>query len=121
MKKNLLIAISLMMFQAFSSVNAFAGEGAKAYLEITLEIVETNRGAAADVYKKYKQPFLDKAKGAASKNLLVRKEDVQVLHGFMSVADAEAYLESALFKNDVVGELGPLLASSPKIRIYQAF
>lgn len=121
MKKNLLIAISLMIFQAFSSVNVFAGEEAKAYLEITLEIAETNRGAAVNVYKKYKQPFLNKAKGAASKNLLVRKEDVQVLHGFMSVADAEAYLESSLFKDDVVGELGPLLASSPKIRIYEAF
>jgi hypothetical protein len=30
--------------------------------------------------------------GALSKELLIREEDVQVLHGFKSVADAKAYL-----------------------------
>jgi hypothetical protein len=36
------------------------------------------------------------------------------------VADANAYLSSALFRNDVVRELGPLLAGDPEVRIYLA-
>ena len=64
---------------------------AGAYLEITLKVNESDRGAAAAVYTKYRQPFLDTISGAVSKQLLVRKEDVQVLHGFSSVAEAEGY------------------------------
>jgi len=90
-----------------------------AVLEITLMIADENRAAAAGVYTKYRQPFLDQAPGAKSKQLLVRGEDVQVLHGFASVADAEAYLSSRLFASDVVGELSPLLLGSPDVRIYE--
>ena len=50
------------------------------YLEITLNIEATNRVAAAGIYTKFKQPFLSKINGARSKELLVRDEDVQVLH-----------------------------------------
>ncbi|MEW1791768.1 MULTISPECIES: hypothetical protein [Streptomyces] len=89
-----------------------------AYLEITLKVAEENRAAAAGVYQKYKQPFLDTVPGAESKQLLVRDEDVQVLHGFSAVAEARAYLDSALFKQDVVGGLAPLLAADPEVRIY---
>src|SRR5438034_695056 len=71
-----------------------------AFLEITLKTTGENRAAAGEVYAKYKQPFLDEAAGAKSKVLLVRAEDVQVLHGFASVADATAYLSSELFTND---------------------
>jgi len=89
-----------------------------AYLEITLNVPVASRPAAAAVYSKYKQPFLATVKGALSKHLLVRDEDVQVLHGFDNVADAQAYLASDLFKNDVVKELTPLLKSAPEVRIY---
>ena len=52
------------------------------YLQITLKIADANRPAAAGVYQKYKAPFLNTIAGAKSKELLVRDEDVQVLHGF---------------------------------------
>ena len=91
----------------------------KAYLEITLKIAEENRSDAAAVYNKYKQPFLENITGAASKQLLVRPEDVQVLHGFDSMESAEAYLKSQLFEQDVVKALKPYLQANPEIRIYQ--
>ncbi|MFG2156195.1 hypothetical protein [Streptomyces olivaceus] len=89
-----------------------------AYLEITLHVDPANRPAAASVYEKYKQPFLDSIAGATSKELLIRGEDVQVLHGFQSLTDANAYLDSALFTKDVVGELAPLLQTDPDVRVY---
>lgn len=89
------------------------------YLQITLTIAENNRAAAAGVYQKYKAPFLNTIAGATSKELLVREQDVQVLHGFDSAENANAYLQSELFTADVVGELKPLLAAAPDIRVYQ--
>lgn len=89
-----------------------------AYLEITLKVSNSNRPAAAKVYSDYKEPFLKGIKGAQSKALLVRDEDVQVLHGFASVADANAYLTSELFNQDVVKGLAPYLDADPEIRIY---
>jgi hypothetical protein len=68
-----------------------------AYLEITLQIDPKDRAAATGVYGKYKQPFLADVPGARSKELLVRDEDVQVLHGFDSVTHANDYLASDLF------------------------
>ncbi len=91
-----------------------------AYLQIILDVANENRGAAAEVYAKFKEPFLNTVPGAESKSLLVRSEDVQVLHGFSTAEAAQAYLDSDVFKDDVVGELGPLLAASPEIRIYEA-
>jgi len=93
----------------------------KAYLEITLDIKAENRGNAGGVYVKYKQPFLKQIKGATSKELLLRGEDVQVLHGFESEAEAKAYLSTALFENDVVRELKPYLEAAPEVRIYSVF
>lgn len=90
-----------------------------AYIEITLKIAEQNRSTAAGVYTKYKQPFLDSIAGAKSKELLVREEDVQVLHGFETVDQAKAYLGSKLFNDDVVVALKPLLQADPDVRIYQ--
>ena len=89
-----------------------------AYLQITLQIDPEDRPAAAAVYSKYKAPFLSDVAGAQSKDLLVRDEDVQVLHGFDSVDQAKAYLASDLFTGDVVGELGPLLKGDPDIRVF---
>ena len=92
-----------------------------AYLEITLDIASENRGNAAGVYMKYKEPFLKQIDGATSKELLIRTEDVQVLHGFESEDQAKAYLAAKLFENDVVRELKPFLLSNPEIRIYTVF
>ncbi len=89
-----------------------------AYLQITLKVKNENRGAAAAVYHKYLRPFLDTIEGAKSKDLLIRDEDVQVLHGFSSEDDARAYLSTEIFSNDVVGELKSLLEADPEIRIY---
>ncbi len=90
------------------------------YLQVTLEVANENRDAAGEVYKKYKDPFLTTVPGAQSKSLLVRKEDVQVLHGFSSMEAAESYLKSDLFNKDVVSALTPLLDAAPEIRIYEA-
>ena len=91
---------------------------AKAYLEITMWIKEENRASAAKVYTDYRTPFLNTIKGAVSKNLLVREDDVQVLHGFDSVENAKAYLESDMFKNVVTG-LSPLFEKEPCIKIFE--
>jgi len=88
------------------------------YLQITLKIADANRAAAAGIYQKYKAPFLDTVKGAKSKELLVRNEDVQVLHGFDTAENANAYLQSELFTADVVGGLKPLLDAAADIRVY---
>ncbi len=90
----------------------------KAYLEINLKIDAADRPKAAEVYTRYKAPFLDTIKGATSKELLIRDEDVQVLHGFSSAAEASAYLTSPLFGNDVVAGLKPFLKADPDVRIY---
>jgi len=90
-----------------------------AYLEITLRIDDAKRSAAAGVYQKYRETFLDAVPGATCKELLIRSEDVQVLHGFDSADEARAYLSTDLFTRDVVGELSPLLAAEPEIRIYE--
>ena len=90
----------------------------KAYLEITMKISDANRPAAAKVYNDYRDPFLKQIKGALTKNLLVRDEDVQVLHGFDSVENAKAYLDSDMFKNDVFVGLKPLWSADPDVKIY---
>ena len=92
----------------------------QAYLQVTLKVADKNREAAAGVYTKYLKPFLNTISGAESKSLLIRDDDVQVMNGFSSKEAAEAYLESDMFSNDIVGELGPLLDADPEIRIYEA-
>ena len=89
-----------------------------AFLEITMKVNESDRAAAASVYTKSRQPFLDTITGAVSKQLLVRQDDVQVLHGFTSLAEAEGYLKSDLFNQDVVVELKPFFLEVPDIKIY---
>ena len=89
-----------------------------AYLQITLDISTQNRAAAAGVYQQYKATFLATIDGATTKELLVREQDVQVLHGFNTAAQAEAYLSSDLFTRDVVEALAPFLNAAPEIRIY---
>lgn len=91
---------------------------AKAYLEITMIIDNANIPAAAKAYNDYKQPFLAKIEGAISKDLLVHEEDVQVLHGFNSLENAQAYLQSEMFKEDVFVGLKDLWQQEPKVKIY---
>ncbi|MCI5802445.1 MAG: hypothetical protein MR014_09745 [Oscillospiraceae bacterium] len=91
-----------------------------AYLEITMKISEANRPAAAKVYTDYRGPFLKEIPGALTKELLIRGEDVQGLHGFDSVEDAEAYLKSKMFTDDVFVGLKPLWSADPEVRIYSA-
>lgn len=91
----------------------------KAYLEITLQIPAAARASAGEVYSNYKGPFLRTIPGAESKELLIRKEDVQVLHRFDSRASAESYLKSAMFGTDIVRDLKPYLAAEPEVRIYE--
>lgn len=90
----------------------------KAYLQITMKISNDNRPAAAKVYTDYRQPFLDTIRGALTKDLLIRDEDVQVLHGFDSAENAQAYLSSELFQNDVFVGLKPLWDADPEVKIY---
>ncbi len=92
----------------------------KAYLEITLKVDPQDRAAAGAVYAKFKQPFLTQIPGAQMKELLMRADDVQVLHRFASRQQAEAYLSSDLFNKDVVVALRPLLKAAPEARIYSA-
>ncbi len=54
-----------------------------AYLQITMKIKDKNKPVAANVYNDYRQPFLDTIEGALTKELLIRDEDVQVLHGWL--------------------------------------
>jgi hypothetical protein len=108
-----LLAVAALVLPAV----AFAD---KAYLEITLKVDAKDRGAAGAVYNQYKKPFLNKVPGAKSKELLLRDEDVQVLHGFATRAQAQAYLSSDLFTKDVVVGLKPLLKADPEVRIYVA-
>ena len=56
--------------------------------------------------------------GALAKELLVRDEDVQVIHGFDSLEHAKAYLETRMFQDDVVAGLKPTWAGDPDIRFY---
>lgn len=93
----------------------------KAYLEITMKIDADNRPAGVAVFTKYKEPFLSGIEGALTKDLLVRDEDVQVLHGFTSVEAAQAYLGSQLFQNDVFVGLKGLWTQDPDVRIYSVF
>ncbi|WP_186429624.1 hypothetical protein [Clostridium sp. BSD9I1] len=90
----------------------------KAYLEITMKITSENRGAAGKIYADYRAPFLNNIPGALTKNLLIRDEDVQVLHGFDSVEHAQAYLDSELFNKDVFVGLKPLWDADPDVKIY---
>ena len=111
--------LSAMVIASALAVPSFAF-AEKAYLEITLRVDPQDRPAAAAIYAKYKTPFLTKIPGAKSKELLVRDDDVQVLHEFATRKQAEAYLSSDIFTQDVVVSLRPLLKASPEVRIYSA-
>ena len=111
--------LSLLLASAWVLAPAYA-LAETAYLQITLHVAPKDRPAAAAVYNKYKAPFLANISGAKTKELLIRDDDVQVLHSFASKSQAESYLKSDMFNKDVVTALSPLLQSSPEVRIYTA-
>ena len=76
----------------------------KAYLQVIMTIDPENRAAAAKVYTDYRQPFLDTIRGAMTKELLIRDEDVQVIHGFDSMEHAKVYLDSEKRRKKAVNE-----------------
>lgn len=102
--------------QAYALLGSPAAHAGTAYLEITNIVDRQNRPAAVEIYRKYKQPFLTSIPGA--KSMLIRRHDVQVLHGFATAKQAQAYLSSDLFTKDVVVALKPLLKTDPEVRIY---
>ncbi len=89
------------------------------YLQINLNVAVENRPAAAAIYTQFKNAVLTQVKGARAKELLIRDEDVQVLHIFDSSEHAQSYLSSDLFNRDVVTALKPLLQSPPDVRVYE--
>ena len=91
----------------------------KACLQVIMTINNEDREAAAKVYNDYRQPFLDDIEGALTKELLIRDEDVQVVHGFDSMEHAKAYLDSELFTKKVAPGLKPTWAADPDIRFYE--
>jgi hypothetical protein len=109
--------LAAMLFASVLAVPSLAF-AEKAYLEITLKVDLPDRAAAGAIYAKYLRPFLDTVPGAKSKELLIRDADVQVLHGFATRKQAEAYLTSEIFVKDVVVGLKPLLKADPEVRIY---
>lgn len=91
---------------------------AKAYLQVTMIIPNDKRQKAAAVYTTYRQPFLNSITGAISKELLIRNEDVQVLHGFDNAEHAKDYLNSELFSQHVFPELKATWSQNPEVKIY---
>ena len=51
-------------------------------IQMIQRIADANRGAAGGVYQRHEAKFLQSVAGANSKDLSLRSEDVQVLHGF---------------------------------------
>ena len=121
MIKRVLLCAVLFAVATGAVFAAETPEKPKAYLQITMNIPMENRPAAVKVYTDYRQPFLDTIKGARTKELLVRDEDVQVLHGFDSSESAGAYLATEMFRNDVFVGLQPLWRSDPAGKIYEVF
>jgi hypothetical protein len=115
MRSTLVTAVFAVLLTAMltGSPTAYAGT---AYLEITNKLDIQDRPAAVEIYRKYKQPFLTSIPGARS--ILIRQHDVQVLHGFATAKQAEAYLSSDLFTKGVAVALKPLLKADPEVRIY---
>ena len=91
----------------------------KAYLQVTMFINDNQRATAQAVYERYKEPSLKTIAGAESKELLVRSEDVEVMHGFDSLENAQAYLKSELFLNKVFPELKLTWSKDPEVKIYE--
>ena len=87
----------------------------KAYLQITMQISEANRPAAVKVYR-LSPAVLDTIEAALTKDLLVRDEDVQVLHGFDSVERAKGLPGKRPVQRRRRNRLGPYVGRRPQHR-----
>ncbi len=90
-----------------------------AYLQITLDISEKNRAAAAAVYQKYKAPFLSQRSTALfQKNCWYVPKMCRFCIVSTRLNRLKPYLGSQLFTADVVEALKPYLNRAPDVRIY---
>lgn len=55
-----------------------------------------------------------------TKELLIHEKDVQAIHGFVSMGQATAYLDTDMLKEDVFVGLRPTWAADPETRFYKA-
>ncbi|WP_312191976.1 hypothetical protein [Sphingobacterium sp.] len=90
----------------------------KTYLQITLKINAAEKGKISGVYDRFKTSFLDQINGATSNELLIGEEYFQLLYGFHTREDAQAFLSTELYNNDILIALKPLMLNNPEIRIY---
>jgi len=89
-----------------------------AYLQIVLKMNSSNRGELTSTYNKFKDLFQEQIKGAKTQELLFSDEDIQLLYGFDTFEDAEAFLSTELYNNVILVALKPLISNNPDIKIY---
>lgn len=91
---------------------------AKAYLQITLKINTADKGAVSGVYNKFRTLFLEQIQGAISIELLIGDEYIQLLHSFDTAEEAQDFLSTELYNNDVLVAVKPFIVNTPEVRIY---
>ncbi|WP_104381543.1 hypothetical protein [Sphingobacterium sp. HMA12] len=91
---------------------------AKAYLQITLKINNSDKGAVSGIYDKFRDSFLDQVKGATSIELLIGNGYIQLLHVFDTAEDAQAFLSTELYNNEILLALKSLMVDTPMISVY---
>ena len=90
----------------------------RSFLQITLVVPTPKREEAiTKVFLPGRQRFLDRIPGAVTMDLLVREEDLQVLHGFDTMENASAYLKSPIGK-EILGQLAEISDGKPSIAVY---
>ncbi len=90
----------------------------RAHLLIRVKIDESRREEMIDkVYEPNRTRFLERISGAISKNLLVRPEDIAILHGFDTRESAEAYLQSSLYQQ-IVNGIADYQEENPSVALY---
>jgi hypothetical protein len=90
----------------------------RGFVQVTLAIPESRREEAITrIFLPARQRFLDRSPGAVSMDLLVREEDVQLLHGFDTFENSRVYLDSGFFR-DLIGQLGETAEKEPVTALY---
>lgn len=92
----------------------------KAYLSVNMKIDSGKLPEVTRVYTSYWEQFLKTIHGARTKDLVIRNEDVQILHSFNSVEDAVGFLSSEMFQKAVFIDLQPYWNDELNVRIYTA-
>ncbi|PUV23897.1 MULTISPECIES: hypothetical protein [Sphingobacterium] len=91
---------------------------AKAYLQVTLKINNSDKGAVSGIFDKFRDSFIDQIKGATSIELLIGDGYIQLLHVFDTVEDAHAFLSTELYNNNILFALKSLMVDTPQVSIY---